>query len=78
MIKLEYAISVGRILNSNGNRTAPKRADYVLFYPDVRGHAIAVVEAKKAIYDPYKGLEQAKRYADKRYGSILQLVVGPV
>jgi len=37
MIKLEYAISVGRILNSNGNRTAPKRADYVLFYPDVRG-----------------------------------------
>ncbi|KUK16701.1 MAG: Type III restriction enzyme, res subunit [Thermococcus sibiricus] len=62
-IKREYVISLGRILNNDGSRTSPKRADYVLFYPDIQGHIIAVVEAKKASEDPYKGLEQAKRYA---------------
>jgi len=62
-IKREYVISLGRILNNDGSRTSPKRADYVLFYPNIQGHIIAVVEAKKASEDPYKGLEQAKRYA---------------
>ena len=64
-IRREYVISVGRILNSDGNRTSAKRADYVLFYPDINGHALAVVEAKKASEDPYKGLEQAKDYAKR-------------
>ncbi|ASJ15073.1 EcoAI/FtnUII family type I restriction enzme subunit R [Thermococcus radiotolerans] len=62
-IRREYVISVGRILNNDGSRTSPKRADYVLFYPNFQGHIIAVVEAKKASEDPYLGLEQAKGYA---------------
>lgn len=62
-IRREYVISVGRIINSDGSRARPKRADYVLFYPDITGHIIGVVEAKKASEDPYLGLEQAKRYA---------------
>jgi len=62
-IQREYQISSGRILNSDGSRTLPKRADYVLFYPDFRRHIIAVVEAKRVKEDPYQGLEQAKRYA---------------
>lgn len=62
-IKREYYISVGRILNGDGSRTSRKWVDYVLFYPDSRGHIIAVVEAKRAREDPYLGLEQAKRYA---------------
>jgi len=59
----EYYISRGRIINSDGSRARPRRADYVLFYPNRSGHALAVVEAKKASKDPYAGLEQAKRYA---------------
>jgi len=62
-IKREYVISVGRVLNSDGSRTKPKRADYVLFYPNSQGHIIAIVEAKKPSEDPYKGFEQAKWYA---------------
>ncbi|WP_048152405.1 EcoAI/FtnUII family type I restriction enzme subunit R [Palaeococcus ferrophilus] len=62
-IMREFTISVGRILNSDGGRTSPQRADYVLFYPNAQGHIIAVVEAKKAREDAYHGLEQAKRYA---------------
>ncbi|WP_297495742.1 EcoAI/FtnUII family type I restriction enzme subunit R [Thermococcus sp.] len=59
----EYPISVGRIISRDGSRTLPKRADYALFYPNVRGHIVAVVEAKRVGKDPYLGLEQAKRYA---------------
>ncbi len=62
-IRREYLISVGRILNNDGSRASPKRADYVLFYPNFQGHIIAVVEAKKVKDDPYLGLEQAKGYA---------------
>ncbi len=61
----EFRISPGRIVDEDGRRINPFRADYVLFYPNAYdGHPIAVVEAKKALKDVLAGLEQAKKYRE--------------
>jgi type I restriction enzyme, R subunit len=57
----EYPITLGRI-ESNGRRSRPLIADYVLVY---RNHKLAVVEAKAWDEELTEGVAQAKNYAGK-------------
>ena len=60
-IRRGYAINDGQI-HTNGERTRPLVADYVLEYKNT---ILAVVEAKKDELDVYEGVTQAKNYAKK-------------
>ena len=56
-------------LSGMPNQSGAGRADYVLY--DDSNKPLAVIEAKKTCYDPAKGRQQAKEYADileKQYG----------
>jgi type I restriction enzyme R subunit len=69
-VRAEFAISaetVGEVSDStcsiltDTERSAPKRADYVLHASD--GKPLAVIEAKKNAIDPYRAKNQALPYA---------------
>jgi type I restriction enzyme R subunit len=60
-IKLEYGISIGRLIG-HGERKKPVKADYVLQY---RNRNLAIIEAKHAGQEYTEGVGQAKDYAEK-------------
>jgi type I restriction enzyme R subunit len=57
----ERPITVGRILDEDGNRGAGKKADYVLLFSS--SFPLAVVEAKDESHTALDGVQQAKSYA---------------
>jgi type I restriction enzyme R subunit len=62
----EKIISIGKVLNEKGDRSAQRRADYVLYYPDkYSGFPIAVLEVEREEKSAYDGLQQAKEYREK-------------
>jgi type I restriction enzyme R subunit len=65
-IQREVVVTYGAIMDSKGNRRAPRFADYILYYG---GMAIAIVEAKEENEDHLKGMRQAKDYC-KMYGAM--------
>ena len=62
MIIREKPITRGRIINDGGDRLPPLKPDYILYYPDKNGIAIAVVEAKAEDRSHLDGVQQAKEY----------------
>ena len=62
MIIREKPITRGRIINDGGDRLPPLKPDYILYYPDKNGIAIAVVEAKAEDRSYLDGVQQAKEY----------------
>jgi len=55
-------ITPGRIIDENGERSNPLRADYVLYYNCI---PLAVVEAKEEAKSALEGMQQAKEHAER-------------
>ena len=51
----EKIISIGKVLNEKGDRSAQRRADYVLYYPDkYSGFPIAVLEVEREEQESFR------------------------
>ena len=61
-VRKQFPISQGRLLGSQGKRSKPLKADYVLQYKNRR---LAVIEAKGSNEYYTQGVGQAKDYADR-------------
>ena len=61
-IERENPITKGRIINDSGDRLPPLKPDYILYYPNKYGVAVAVVEAKAESKSHLAGMQQAKEY----------------
>ena len=62
MIVREKPITRGRIINDGGDRLPPLKPDYILYFPNKFGVALAVVEAKAEDKSHLAGMQQAKEY----------------
>lgn len=63
-IKMEVSFTAGRVIvrGNVSTRAKGKKADYILYYKNTK--PLAVVEAKKNIFDVGYGMQQAKEYAE--------------
>ncbi|MEM2351459.1 MAG: DEAD/DEAH box helicase family protein [Thermoproteota archaeon] len=65
MIVRDRAITKGRIINDSGDRLPVRKPDYILYYPDVEGVPLAVVEAEAEDKSHLAGMQQAKEYMER-------------
>ena len=63
-IKMEVSFTAGRVILRGNMSTRAKgnKADYILYYKNTK--PLAVVEAKKNVFDVGYGMQQAKEYAE--------------
>ncbi|MBE5820718.1 MAG: DEAD/DEAH box helicase [Clostridiales bacterium] len=63
-IKMEVSFTAGRVIvrGNMSTRAKGKKADYILYYKNTK--PLAVVEAKKNVFDVGYGMQQAKEYAE--------------
>jgi type I restriction enzyme R subunit len=61
----EKEIAKGMIINANGDRIPSRKPDYILYYPDISGVAIAVIEAKSEDKSALEGMQQSKDYMER-------------